>query len=68
MRVNIEYEMEFSEEVFNEIKEKVGVDTDEEFVGFLKCIVKAQSTAEAKITNLKIAIKHDAPATPTNLN
>ena len=59
MKINIEYEMEVSEEMFSAMKEGVGVDTDEEFIVFLKCAVKAQSVTGCKTTNLKITIGHD---------
>ena len=59
MKINIEYEMEVSEEMFSAMKESVGVDTDEEFIGFLKCAVKAQSATGCKTTNLKITIERD---------
>ena len=59
MKINIEYEMEVSEEMFSAMKEDVEVDTDEEFIGFLKCAVKAQSVTGCKTTNLKITIGHD---------
>lgn len=51
--------MEVSEEMFSAMKESVGVDTDEEFIGFLKCAVKAQSTTGCKTTNLQITIERD---------
>lgn len=53
MKINIEYGMEVSEEMFSAMKEGVGVDTDEEFIGFLKCAVKAQSVTGCKTTNLR---------------
>lgn len=59
MKINIEYGMEVSEEMFSAMKEGVGVDTDEEFIGFLKCAVKTQSVTGCKTTNLKITIEHD---------
>lgn len=59
MKINVEYGMEVSEEVFNAMKEGVGVDTDEEFIGFLKCVIKNQNTSDSKITNLKITIERD---------
>lgn len=68
MKINIEYGMEVSEEMFSAMKEGVGVDTDEEFIGFLKCVIKAQSTAGCKLVNLKIKVEHDASFTPSNLN
>lgn len=68
MKVNVSYAMEVSEEDFYGMKKEVGVDTDEEFIGFLKCVIKAQSTARCKLVNLKIEVEHDAPFTPSNLN
>ena len=59
MKINIECGMEVSEEMFSAMKESVGVDTDEEFIGFLKCAVKAQSATGCKTTNLKITIERD---------
>ena len=41
MKVNVSYAMEVSEEDFYGMKKEVGVDTDEEFIGFLKCVIKA---------------------------
>ena len=51
MKVNVSYAMEVSEEDFYGMKKEVGVDTDEEFIGFLKCVIKAQSTAGCKLVN-----------------
>lgn len=68
MKINIEYGMEVSEEVFSAMKEGVGVDTDEEFIGFLKCAIKAQNVAGCKITNLKITINHAEGIPSSNLN
>ena len=59
MKVNVSYAMEVSEEDFYGMKKEVGVDTDEEFIGFLKCAVKAQSATGCKTTNLKITIERD---------
>lgn len=68
MKVNVSYAMEVSEEDFYGMKKEVGVDTDEEFIGFLKCVIKTQSTAGCKLVNLKIDVEHDASFTPSNLN
>ena len=68
MKVNVSYTMEVSEEDFYGMKKEVGVDTDEEFIGFLKCVIKAKSTAGCKLVNLKIEVEHDASFTPSNLN
>lgn len=68
MKVNVSYAMEVSEEDFNGMKKEVGTDTDEEFIGFLKCVIKAQSTAGCRLVDLKINVEHDAPFTPSNLN
>lgn len=68
MKVNVSYAMEVSEEDFSGMKKEVGADTDEEFIGFLKCIIKAQSTAGCRLVDLKINVEHDAPFTPSNLN
>lgn len=59
MKIDVEYGIEVSEEVFSAMKEGVGVDTDEEFIGFLKYAIKAQNAAGCKITNLKITIGRD---------
>ncbi len=68
MKVNVSYAMEVSEEDFNGMKKEVGVDTDEEFIGFLKCVIKAQSTAGCRLVDLKINVEHGASFTPSNLN
>lgn len=68
MKVNVSYAMEVSEEDFRGMRKEVGADTDEEFIGFLKCVIKAQSTAGCKVADLKIDIEHDASFTPSNLN
>lgn len=68
MKVNVSYAMEVSEKDFYGMKKEVGVDTDEEFIGFLKCVIKAQSTAGCKLVNLKIEVEHNASFTPSNLN
>lgn len=59
MKINIEYGMEISEEMFSAMKEGFGVDTDEELIGLLKCVIKSQNTVGCEITNLKVSIEHD---------
>ena len=66
--MNVSYAMEVSEEDFYGMTKEVGVDTDEEFNGFLKCVLKAQSTAGCNLVNLKIEVEHNALFTPSNLN
>lgn len=68
MRINVEYGIEVSEEVFSTMKEGVGVDTDEEFIGVLKGIIKAQNSSGCKTTNLKITINHVGSMPLSNLN
>lgn len=64
--IDVSYTIKMTDDVFEDMKEELGVDTDEEIVGILKMVVKnsIQASKDMKIDDVKIAFKAEG----TDLN
>lgn len=56
MILEISYKTEMKDKDYDLLKDQIGADTDEEFVGFFKGIIKTQSTDNMKISDVSIQI------------
>lgn len=57
MIINISYDANISDEDFETLKSELEANSDEEFIGFYKGLIKAQSTDAIRINNVQVAIK-----------
>lgn len=57
MIININYDANISDEDFETLKNELEANSDEEFIGFYKGVIKAQSTDAIRINNIQIMIK-----------
>ena len=64
--IDVSYTIKMTDDIFEDMKEELGVDTDEEIVGILKMVVKnsIQASKDMKIDDVKIAFKAEG----TDLN
>ena len=64
--IDVSYTIKMTDDVFEDMKEGLGVDTDEELIGVLKMVVKnsIQASKDMKIDGVKIAFKAEG----TDLN
>lgn len=67
MKLKINYCVEASEDDFEEMKQALGMDTDAEFIGLMKAVIKTQQQEGCKVVGLNIEIEHDA-CSSANLN
>lgn len=57
MIIRISYDANIADEDFETLKRELEADSDEEFIGFYKGLIKAQSTDAIRINNVQVAIK-----------
>lgn len=57
MIINISYDANITDEDFETLKSELEANSDEEFIGFYKGLIKAQSTDAIRINNVQVAIK-----------
>lgn len=64
--IDVSYTIKMTDDIFEDMKEELGVDTDEELIGVLKMVVKnsIKASKDMKIDDVKIAFK----AKGTDLN
>ena len=64
--IDVSYTIKMTDDIFEDMKEELGVDTDEEIIGILKMVVKnsIQASKDMKIDDVKIAFKAEG----TDLN
>lgn len=64
--IDVSYTIKMTDDVFEDMKEGLGVDTDEELIGVLKMVVKnsIKASKDIKIDNVKMAFKAEG----TDLN
>ena len=64
--IDVSYTIKMTDDVFEEMKEGLGVDTDEELIGVLKMVVKnsIKASKDIKIDDVKMAFKAEG----TDLN
>lgn len=71
MKINVQYDMVISQENLDEIKKELCAESNDEVIGFLKTLVKSQSSAVCKIESIRMSITPEDPndGTPnTNLS
>ena len=59
MIINISYDANISDEDFETLKSEFEANSDEEFIGFYKGLIKAQSTDAIRIKNIQVMIKDE---------
>lgn len=57
MIINISYDANIADEDFETLKRELEANSDEEFIGFYKGLIKAQSTDAIRINNVQVEIK-----------
>jgi len=57
MIIRISYDANISDEDFKTLKRELEADSDEEFIGFYKGLIKAQSTDAIRINDVHVTIK-----------
>lgn len=64
--IDVSYTIKMTDDVFEDMKEGLGVDTDEELIGVLKMVVKnsIKASKDIKIDDVKMAFKAEG----TDLN
>ena len=64
--IDVSYTIKMTDDIFEDMKEELGVDTDEEIIGVLKMVVKnsIKASKDIKIDGVKIAFKAEG----TDLN
>lgn len=67
MKLKINYCIEMNENDFAGTKQALGIDTDAEFIGLMKAVIKTQQQEGCEVTKLDIEIGHDA-CSSANLN
>lgn len=71
MKINVQYDMIISQETLYEIKKELCAETNDEVIGFLKALVKSQSSDICKIGSIRMSIISEdlnASVPNTNLN
>ena len=61
MKINIQYDMIISQENLDEIKRELCAESNDEVIGFLKALIKSQSSVACKIEDIRMSIKPDNP-------
>lgn len=61
MKINVQYNMVISQENLDEIKKELCAESNDEVIGFLKALVKSQSSAVCKIESIRMSIIPEAP-------
>ena len=61
MKINVQYDMVISQENLDEIKKELCAESNDEVVGFLKALVKSQSSAVCKIESIRMSITPEDP-------
>ena len=61
MKINVQYDMVISQETLYEIKKELCAETNDEVIGFLKALVKSQSSAVCKIESIRMSITPEYP-------
>lgn len=64
--IDVSYTIKMTDDVFEDMKEGLGVDTDEELIGVLKMVIKnsIKASEDMKIYDVKMAFKAEG----TDLN
>lgn len=61
MKINVQYDMVISQENLDEIKRELCAESNDEVIGFLKALVKSQSSAACKIESIRMSITPENP-------
>ena len=61
MKINVQYDMVISQENLDEIKKELCAESNDEVIGFLKALVKSQSSAVCKIGSIRMSIISEDP-------
>lgn len=56
MVLEVSYKAEIKDKDYDFIKNQIGADTDEEFIGFFKGIIKTQSTDNMKVSDVSVQV------------